>query len=372
MGLTIGIPRETWPGETRVALLPDLVQKLVQQGFTVHVEAGAGAQAFASDAAYREAGAEVVTSAWGADVVVAINLPDVQTRAALKPGSVLVGMLRPLDERALMAELAAQGVTLVSMELVPRISRAQRMDALSAMSNLAGYRAVLNAAALLPRFFPLLTTAAGTVKPASVLVLGVGVAGLQAIATARRLGAKVSAYDVRPSSAEEVKSLGATFVDLKLDVGNAQDAGGYAKALAEEQARRQVEALIPHIAQSDVVISTALIPGRKAPLLVAEEAVRKMAPGSVIVDLAAPNGGNCALTRPGETFATEEGVTVSGPLNLPAEMPAHASMLYGRTLMALLGEILKPDGLRLNREDEVVKGALVAIDGALVHPRLLS
>ena len=255
------------------------------------------------------------------------------------------------------------------MELVPRISRAQRMDALSAMSAIAGYRAVIEAASLLPKFFPLLTTAAGTVRPAAVLVLGAGVAGLQAIATARRLGARVSGYDVRDAVREEVKSLGAQFVELPLETTESQDEGGYARALAEEKARRQTELLVPFIAQSDVVITTALIPGRPAPTLITEQAVKEMKEGSVIVDLAAANGGNCALTAPDET-AVRHGVRIAGPTNLPAGMPVHASMMYARTILAIVSEFTTEGRFTPNFEDDIIAAACVSHDGKVVNERV--
>jgi NAD(P) transhydrogenase subunit alpha len=292
--------------------------------------------------------------------------------AHVRPGAVVVGLLRPLDEPTSLLPLAERGVTALAMELVPRISRAQKMDALSAMSTVAGYRAVLLAAERLPKFFPLLTTAAGTVRPARVLVLGAGVAGLQALATARRLGAVTSAYDVRAAAREQVESVGAAFVELDLGVGDAEDAGGYAKALTEAQLVRQREQLAALVADVDVVVSTALIPGRAAPLLLTDAAVAAMAPGSVIVDLAAPNGGNCAATVPGET-AEVGGVSILGPLDLAADMPLHASDMYGRTVAALVMDFLDDDGaFAVDLEDEILAGAIVTHGGAVVHPRVRS
>lgn len=287
----------------------------------------------------------------------------------LKKGSAYIGFLSPLDDPKRSQALAARGVTALSMELVPRISRAQKMDALSALSSVAGYRAVLLAAGILPKFFPLLSTAAGTVKPANVLVLGAGVAGLQAIATAKRLGAKVSAYDIREAVKEEIQSLGATFVELPLEIGDMQDSGGYAKALADEKAKRQTELLVPFIGKSDVVITTALIPGRKAPVLITEEAVKAMKPGSVIVDLAASNGGNCELTVPGETVS-KHGVTLVGALNLTADMALHASELYSRTVLAIVLDFTTEDGFAVKFEDEVFAGSCVTHDGAVVNERV--
>ncbi len=367
MPLTLGVPRETAPGETRVALSPETAGRLIKDGFAVVVAPGAGAGAFHSDADYQAAGCSI-GDAFAADVLLCVSPPPSEK---MRPEQTLVGLMDPLGDPARMQRLAASGATVLAMELVPRTSRAQKMDALSALSSLAGYRAALVAATLLPKFFPLLTTAAGTLRPAQVLILGAGVAGLQAIATARRLGARVSAYDVRAASAEEVRSLGATFVELDLGAGDAQDAGGYAKALADDEAERQVRALALHVAKADVVITTALIPGRKAPLLVSAEAVGAMAPGSVVVDLAAPGGGNCALTQVGETVVSG-GVSIIGPANITSEMPVHASLVYGRTLSALVSLIAGPDGLTLDLEDDIVQGALVAQGGAVVHPRVLA
>ncbi len=366
MPLTLGVPRETLQGETRVALSPETAGRLVKDGFAVVVAPGAGAAAFHSDADYQSAGC-TTGDAFAADVLLCVSPPAPEQ---VRAGQTVVGLMDPLGDPQRMQALAASGATILAMELVPRTSRAQKMDALSALSSLAGYRAALLAANGLPKFFPLLTTAAGTLRPAQVLILGAGVAGLQAIATARRLGARVSAYDVRAASAEEVRSLGATFVELDLGGGDAQDAGGYARALADDQAERQVRALALHVAKADVVITTALIPGRKAPLLVSQEAVAAMAPGSVVVDLAAPGGGNCALTQVGETVVSG-GVSILGPANVTAEMPVHSSLVLGRTLAALVGLIATPDGLALDLEDDIVQGALVARDGAVVHPRVL-
>jgi NAD(P) transhydrogenase subunit alpha len=369
MPTLIGVPRETARGERRVALVPEVVARLVAQGFEVVVESGAGAGAFHDDDAYREAGARVGdrAAALGADVVACVAAPeDVEH---LRPGGALVGMLRPLDDREGMERLARTGVMAIALEMVPRITRAQKMDALSAMATVAGYRAVLLAAEALPRFFPLLTTAAGTVRPARVLVLGAGVAGLQAIATARRLGAQVSAYDVRAAAAEEARSLGAKFVELALDTAAAEGTGGYAAALDEERQRRQVELLGEHVAASDVVICTALIPGRRAPLLVSAEAVHAMPPGSVVVDLAAPNGGNCALTRPGEGVQAG-GARVLGPLNLPAEMPMHASQMYARTVAALVTDFTRDGRFDPDPEDEIFRAACITRGGEVVHERV--
>ena len=371
MALTIGVPKETAAGERRVSLVPEVVARLTKQGMTVVVEAGAGAAAYASDEAYEKSGARIADRAavYGADVVTKVQPPDASEVALLKPGAVLVGFLNPLDQPEVSERLAERGVTALSMELVPRITRAQKMDALSALSSIAGYKAVLLAAMELPRFFPLLTTAAGTIRPANVLILGAGVAGLQAIATARRLGARVSAYDIREAVREEVKSLGAAFVELELEVGGAQDAGGYAKALAEEKARRQTELLVPHIGKSDVVVTTALIPGRRAPVLITRAAVEAMAPGSVIVDLAAPNGGNCELTRPGETVE-HGGVRILAPLDLLAAAAVDASHMYARTVMAVIQEFADAEQFKPNFDDEIFKNACVTHGGEVVNERV--
>jgi NAD(P) transhydrogenase subunit alpha len=369
--MIIGIPKETHPGERRVALVPSMVARLVKQGFEVIVESGAGSTAHFSDEAYTEAGARLGDSAaaLGADLVTRVQPPTDAEIAQMKPGAAVLGFLAPLDKPERIAALAERGVTAFAMELVPRITRAQRLDALSAMSAVGGYVAVLQSAASLPKFFPLLTTAAGTLRPAKVLVLGAGVAGLQAIATARRLGAEVSGYDIRPAAAEEVRSLGAKFVELELDTADSATAGGYAKQLDEDRQKRQIELLGEVIAVSDVVISTALIPGRPAPLLISETAVKNMAAGSVIIDMAAANGGNCALTEPGE-IVVREGVTIHGPLNLPAEMPIHASQMYARTITAAIDELVADGALNLDMEDEIVVGCCCTHDGAVVHPRV--
>ncbi len=370
MAVTIGVPRETAPGEHRVALTPDVADRLAKIGYTVVVERGAGASAYFPDADYEAAGVRLAgrDEALGADLVATVQPPE-EELGKLRSGATLVGFLQPLDRPGLSASLAAQGVTAFSMELVPRITRAQKMDALSAMSTVAGYKAVLLAADTLPKFYPLLTTAAGTIRPAQVLVLGAGVAGLQALATARRLGAVTSAYDVRPAAREQVESVGAKFVELELDTSDAEDRGGYAKALAEDQQARQVELLARHVAKADAVISTALIPGRAAPVLLTESGVEAMASGSVVIDLAAANGGNCALTRADERVV-HAGVQVLGPTNLPASMPLHASQMYARTLAALVAEFTAEGAFAPDFADEIVQGACVAHGGAVVHERV--
>lgn len=371
MSYTIGVPKESQAGERLVALVPEVVSRLAKKGATVQVERGAGSAAYFSDEEYTAAGATIVdrAAAFGSDIVVKVRPPSDEEVGLMKSGAAYVGFLSPLDDPKRSAKLAAQGVTALSMELVPRISRAQKMDALSALSSIAGYRAALIGAELLPRFFPLLSTAAGTVRPANVLVLGAGVAGLQAIATARRLGAKVSAYDVREAVKEEVHSLGAAFVDLPLEIGDMQDSAGYAKALADEKAKRQTELLVPFIAKSDVVISTALIPGRKAPVLISAEAVRGMRAGSVIVDMAAPNGGNCELTEAGTT-TVKHGVRIVGAMNLTADMPVHASELYSKTVLAVLLDFTSEAGFAAKFDDEVFAGSCVTHGGSVVHERV--
>ena len=372
MALTIGVPKETQAGERRVALVPDAAGRLTGDGLEVLAEAGAGEGAFHEDAAYEEVGARVVSreEAFGADVVLKVQPPSDEEIGLLREGQVLAGFMQPLDRPAIALKLAEAGVTALAMELVPRISRAQKMDALSAMASLGGYRAVILAAHALPKFFPLLTTAAGTIRPASALILGAGVAGLQAIATARRLGARVSAYDIRAAVQEEIESLGATFVELDLDTSKAQDAGGYAKALMKEKQERQTELLVPFVANADLIITTAQIPGRPAPLLVTEEAVAAMKPGSVIVDLAAPNGGNCAFTEPGETVRSPGGVQILGPLNLPSEMAVHASQMYARTVSALVTAFIEEGRFAPDFGDEVFRGACLTHEGEVVNDRV--
>jgi H+-translocating NAD(P) transhydrogenase subunit alpha len=365
--MKVGVPREATPGERRVALVPDSVTKLVASGVEVVVERDAGAAASFPDAAYEGAGARIVADAealYGeADVVAKVQKPSADELARLDDRTVLVAFLQPLVNPDLGRALAERGVTSFSMDSMPRITRAQPMDALSSQSTVAGYKATLLAAATLGKFFPMLTTAAGTIAPARVLVLGAGVAGLQAIATARRLGAVVSAFDVRPVVKEQVESLGAAF--LELDVEGAEGLGGYAVALAEDQEERERELIGRHVQESDAVISTALIPGKGAPLLITEDAVRGMRPGSVIVDLAAEAGGNCALTEPGETVV-REGVTVIGETNFPSTMPVHASQMYSRNVLALLTHLLRDGELVVDLEDEITRESCVTFDGRVL------
>jgi len=367
--MKIAVPKETAPGERRVALTPDAVPPLVKSGLEVLVEAGAGEGAFHADAAYEKAGARIVRDAnelYGqADVVLKVQKPTDAEVDALREGAVLIAFLQALTSPDLVQRLTTRRITSFGMEGVPRISRAQKMDALSSQANLAGYKAVLIAAESLPKFFPMLMTAAGTVFAAKALVIGAGVAGLQAIATARRLGAQVWGYDVRPVVKEQVESLGAKFLEFDLGVTDAEDKGGYAKALSADASRRQQEMLAEKTKDFDIVVTTALVPGRPAPRLVTKETVAGMRPGSVIVDLAAEAGGNCELTEADKTVV-RHGVTIHGPTNLPATMPVNASQLYARNVTELLRELVKDGKLALDFDDEVVKGACVTHGGEVV------
>ena len=354
--MRLGVPKETVPGERRVALVPEIVSRLIGAGFEVAVERGAGTAASFTDEAYAEAGAALVESAFDADAVAKVQKPSADEVEALREGSLLVAFLQPLTDPEGIERLAARGVTAFAMESIPRITRAQPMDALSSQATVAGYKAVLLAADRLPRFFPMLMTAAGTVAPAKVLVLGAGVAGLQAIATARRLGAVVTGFDVRPVVREQVESLGATF--LELGVSAEETEGGYARELSADEQRRQQEELEARIAEFDVVVTTALVPGRPAPLLIPASAVAGMRPGSVIVDLAAEAGGNCELTEPGKQVE-RDGVTIVGPTNPASAMPYHASQLYARNVAALLQHLAPQGELELDWEDEITAGACV-------------
>jgi NAD(P) transhydrogenase subunit alpha len=367
--MKVAVPRETAAGERRVALVPDAAAGLVKSGLEVLVETGAGDGAFHADAAFEKAGARIVPDAaalYGqADVVLKVQKPSASEAEALREGTVLVSFLQALTSPELVQRLAARRITSFGMEGIPRISRAQKMDALSSQANIAGYKAVLIAAESLAKFFPMLMTAAGTVFAARVLVMGAGVAGLQAIATARRLGAQVWGYDVRPVVKEQVESLGAKFLEFDLGVSDAEDKSGYAKALTTEAAQRQQAMLAAKMTEFDVVITTALVPGRPAPRLIPKETVAGMRPGSVIVDLAAEAGGNCELTEP-DQVAVRHGVTIHGPTNLPATMPVHASQLYARNVTELLREFVKDGALRVDLEDEVLKGACVTHGGEIV------
>jgi H+-translocating NAD(P) transhydrogenase subunit alpha len=356
----VAVPKETAPGERRVALVPEIVKRLTEAGFAVSVEAGAGLEASFSDDDYQAAAATIVSSRdelfRGAEGLVKVQKPSAEEIELLQPGSILIAFLQPLSDAEGIERLARRGVVGFALESVPRITRAQPMDALSSQATVSGYKAVLLAAEQLPRFFPMLMTAAGTVPPAKVLVLGAGVAGLQAIATARRLGAVVSGYDVRPVVREQVESLGATFLDLGV-VGE-ETAGGYARELTDEDERRQQEELERRIAEFDVVITTALIPGRPAPKLIPDAAVAAMPDGSVIVDLAAEAGGNATLTVPGEVVV-REGVTIIGLTNLPSTVPVHASQLYARNVESLLTHLAPGGRLALDWDDEITAGACV-------------
>ena len=372
-GVLVAVCRERADGERRVALTPDEVKRLGESGARVRLERGAGIAAGYPDESYALNGAELVADAAAAladaDVVLRVGPPSDDEVAALPAGSLLISYLRPLDRPELSQALAARGLTALAVELVPRITRAQTMDALSSQANIAGYRGVLVASTLLPRYFPLLMTAAGTVPPAKVLVLGAGVAGLQAIATARRLGAIVSAFDVRPVVREQVESLGATFLEVELPE-TGETSGGYAQELSAETQRLQRELLAEHVAASDVVITTALVPGRAAPQLIGADMVASMRPGSVIVDLAAEAGGNCELTEPGATVVREN-VTIVGDRNPAAAMPYDASRLYARNLTELLGVCLQEGRVTVDPEDAVIAGCLVCRDGAVVNPAVL-
>jgi NAD(P) transhydrogenase subunit alpha len=366
--MLIVVPKESAQGERRVALVPDTVARLGKAGHAIRVERGAGTSAGFTDDAYAAAGASVVerSQLWeGAELVVRVARPTGGELDEMPAGTALIALLAPLGDPRYVEALAAHKLRAISMDTIPRITRAQSMDALSSQSNIAGYKAVILAAEYLPKFFPMLTTAAGTIPPAKALILGAGVAGLQAIATARRLGAVVSAYDVRAVVKEQVQSLGATFLEFDLGA-DAEAAGGYAKELTPEQAERQRQWMVDHIGNSDVVIPTALVPGRRAPILITEDAVRKMRPGSVIVDVAADAGGNCALTIPGEVKVVD-GVTIVGTKNLPATMPLHASQLYSRNVFALLEAITKDGKLNLDRSDEIVRDTLLTENGEILH-----
>ena len=365
--MIVGIPKETVPGERRVALVPDLVPKLIQAGLEVYVELGAGTEAGYLDSSYLEKGARLVPEVFGAaDIVLKVQPPSLEETEKMRPGSVLIGFLQPYTNGPGILALTEHKVTAFAMEFMPRISRAQPMDALSAMSTVSGYKAVVLAASRLPKFFPMLMTAAGTVTPARVFVIGVGVAGLQAIGTAKRLGAVVEAYDTRPVVKEQVESLGAKFVELALDTKDAEDKSGYAKGQSEEFYKKQQEMMLKYMAAADVVITTALVPGQRAPILITEQMVKGMRPGSVIVDLAAEQGGNCALTEPGEEVV-RFGVLILGPVNLPSTMPFHASQMYARNITSFLLQLLKEGKIHLDLNDELTRGPLVTHQGDIVN-----
>ena len=368
--MKIGVLAERTPGETRVAASPDAVKSYVKKGLTVAVESGAGKGSFIADKAFSQAGAavgpvdEVVA---GADVILSVRRPMADVLAAAKRGAVVAGLLDPYGAKSGLDELAARGLTLFSMELMPRITRAQSMDVLSSQANLAGYKAVIEASGRFARAFPMMMTPAGTVPPAKVFVMGAGVAGLQAIATARRLGAVVSATDVRAAAGEQVQSLGAKFVFVE-GMKDAATSGGYAQELSEDDKTRQARLVADHIKGQDVVITTALIPGRPAPVLVTQEMVESMKPGSVIVDLAVERGGNCPLSKPGETVV-HSGVSIIGELNLAARVPGNASILYAKNLQNFLELVIGKDGqLAIDWNDDIIKGTALAKDGELIHP----
>jgi NAD(P) transhydrogenase subunit alpha len=377
--MIVGVPRESFPGERRVALVPAAIPNLTKAGLEVVVEAGAGAAAGYPDADYIAKGAKIVADRAevfrAADVVVQVlcyGSNDKTGKADVplfRRDQVLIGFLRPLGSLETIQEIAAKGVTSFSVELMPRTTRAQSMDVLSSMATICGYKAVVLAADTLPRIFPMLTTAAGTITPGRVLVIGAGVAGLQAIATARRLGAVASAYDLRPAAKEQVQSLGGRFVELPIEAKDAEDARGYARAQDENFYQRQRDLLGKVIAESDVVITAAVIPGKKPPILVTKEMVASMAPGSVIVDLAAERGGNCELTRPGE-IAVEHGVTIIGWFNLASTVPYHASQMYARNVSAFLLHFVKDGKLHLNMEDEIVRETMLTRGGEVVSARV--
>ena len=369
--MTVAIMAESRPGERRVALVPEAARFYVRKGLGLRLEAGAGVGASFPDREYEEAGVDVVPGRDAllseAGVVLKVQPPTVEEVAALAPGSVLVCHLDPLGPTEVIEALAARGVTAFAVELIPRITRAQKMDVLSSQATVAGYKAVLSGAGAMTRFLPMLTTAAGTVRPAKAMILGAGVAGLQAIATARRLGAVVSAFDIRPAVREQVQSLGATFLEATLDEG-AEDEGGYATELSEEQHQRELELIATHIRDQDLVVTTAQIPGRPAPVLITAEMVTTMRPGSVIVDLASESGGNCELTVAGRSV-DHNGITVMGPANLPAELPYHASQMYARNLASFVGDLFDDEG-SIDYDDEITAATCVTHGGEITNERV--
>lgn len=376
--MIIGVPKESYPGERRVALVPSVLPALAKAGFEVHIQSGAGIDSGYPDSLYVEKGAKIVAdraAVFAADIIAQVlcygsnDITGEQDVPLYRRNQILVGFLRPFGSLEVLQQIAQAGVTSFSVELMPRTTRAQSMDALSAMATVAGYKAVLMAADSHPRIFPMLTTAAGTVTPARVFVIGCGVAGLQAIATARRLGAVISAYDLRPAAKEQVQSLGGRFVELPIEAKDAQDARGYARAQDEDFYRRQRELLGKVVQESDVVITAAVIPGKKSPILVTEDMVKGMAPGSVILDLASERGGNCEITETGRTVV-KHGVTIIGAINLAAGVPYHASMMYARNITAFLTHLIKDQKMNLNLEDEIVRETLLTSGGEIVQPRV--
>lgn len=377
--MKVGIPKEVLPGETRVAVVPETVKRLADKGLSVSVETGAGAASGISDDEYRAAGALIApyhASVLGeSDLLLKVQRPSdgkngaADEIGAIKQGATVIAFLQPYAQRETVEKLAARQVTAISMEMIPRITRAQNMDALSSMATVAGYKAVLLAANAFTRFFPMFMTAAGTVSPARALILGAGVAGLQAIATAKRLGAVVEAFDTRPAVKEQVESLGAKFISLPISKEEGEGAGGYAKALSEEQHKKELELIAGRLTRTDIIVTTAQIPGRKAPLLITEDMVKQLRTGSVIVDLAAEGGGNCALTEPNKTVV-KHGVTIIGTFNLPALMPTHASQLYSKNVGNLVMHLIGKEGFKLDLADPITGAVVLTHGGAVVHPAL--
>lgn len=371
--VVFGVPKETQSGENRVALNPDSVSQLIKLGVSVQIETNAGIASYFTNEAYVAAGATIVDSVLSSsDVILKVAPPSLDEVKQLKSGSILISFLWAVQNRDIAEALRTQGVSALGMEAVPRITRAQKMDALSSMSSIAGYKAVLLASTHLGKYLPMMMTAAGTIAPAKCLILGAGVAGLQAIATARRLGAVVEAFDVRPAVKEQVESLGAKFVDVELEPEDMETKGGYAKELSEENKRRQKEALAARVKASDFVITTALIPGKPAPKLITKEMVASMAPGSVIVDLAAEQGGNCELTEPGKTAITANHVQILGPLNIPSSMPLHASQLYSKNVFALVQLLVKDGAVTLDFTDEIIEQSTITHAGEWKSPTIKS
>ena len=377
--MIVGVPKETYPNERRVALVPAAVSTIIKNGLDVSLESGAGVAAGFPDQAYADNGASIAPGRAklfdAADVVVQVRAGGANPDRAhadldlLRAEQVVIAFFEPLAEPEALVPLAERRISTLAMELMPRITRAQSMDALSSMATVAGYKAVLMAADALNRMFPMLMTAAGTIAPARVFVVGAGVAGLQAIATARRLGAVVSAYDIRPAVKEQVESLGARFVELEIEAGDAEDTSGYAKTMDEAFYRRQGELMAQAVAEANVVITTAAVPGKKAPILITDEMVAAMQPGSVVVDLAAERGGNCELTRPGKTVTAHD-VTVVGPLNLPSSAPYHASQMYARNITTFLLHLIDDGSIHLDTDDQITRETLLTHDGRIVHPQI--
>lgn len=369
--MRVGVPKETLQGERRISAVPETVSKMTKAGMQVIVEAGAGNAAFISDRELEAAGATIAPSAQAllseADVLLKVNKPTTDEIGQMKEGAILISFLQPFASPEIIKKLAERKITALSMEMVPRITRAQRIDALSTMSTVAGYKVVLMAANACGRFFPMLSTAAGTIQPARAIIIGAGVAGLQAIATAKRLGAVVTAFDVRPAAGEQVKSLGAEFVSLEVPHEQAEDVGGYAKELPQEFYKKEQELIRKHSKEADIIITTALIPGKRAPILITEDMVKEMKPGSVIVDMSVEQGGNCALSELGKEVI-KHGVTLIGLLNIPSTMPVHASLLYARNILAFLN-LISPDGksAKIDLSDDIIKGSLITHNGQIVH-----